>query len=315
MNMTYDGVLVLGSEAGTFMALSRDLELIDTVQLPEERVEISNSVAVDEDGGIYAVASTAMYRVQWTGTELSLDPADGAWRAEYEAGDGSVPGRLGAGSGTTPTLMGTSEDTDKFVVIADGQELMHVVLFWRDEIPADWEPIAPGKDRRIAAETPITFGDEEATRTATEQSITVRGYDAMVVSNSYGAPFDRPSGISWLAPFFSGLPAIQPHGVEKFSWDPETSTFPSAWANSVLSCPNGIPSMSAASGLAYCWGARGGIWALEGIDWGDGTSVFTRFLTGAVRFNSFYAATEVGPYGTVASGTLSGATQFVPKAG
>ena len=68
------------------------------------------------------------------------------------ADDVPSPIRLGPGSGSTPSLMGTKADDDRFVVITDGQALMHLVLFWRDEVPDDWEPIAPGKDPRIACE-------------------------------------------------------------------------------------------------------------------------------------------------------------------
>ncbi len=109
-------------------------------------------------------------RVLWTGSELTLDPASGAWRAAYEIGAGQQGGRLGKGSGSTPTLMGTG-DGDRFVVITDGQDVMHLVLMWRDDIPSGWEPIAPGKDLRIAAEVPVTFGNPDAEVAYSEQSV------------------------------------------------------------------------------------------------------------------------------------------------
>ncbi len=124
-------------------------------------------------------------RVQWTGSELTLDPASGAWRAAYEIGAGQQGGRLGKGSGSTPTLMGTG-DGDRFVVITDGQDVMHLVLMWRDDIPSGWEPIAPGKDLRIAAEVPVTFGNPDAEVAYSEQSVLVRGYGAVVVNNRLG---------------------------------------------------------------------------------------------------------------------------------
>ncbi|MCA9771047.1 MAG: hypothetical protein KC466_01485 [Myxococcales bacterium] len=312
LNLTYDGWLVLATAKGTVAVLARDFSEIRYVFLDTEPgEEVTNSIAVDEDGGIYVVTSQSVYRVQWDGISLSTDPADGAWSAPYEPGPSvPAPGRLGTGSGTTPTLMGTGDD-DKFVVIADGQELMHIVLYWRDEIPVDWVPL-PGKDPRIAAEMPITFGDPAATRSITEQSITVRGYDAMVVSNTYrNWPFS--GGLfGLLVTFFSGNPLYQPFGVEKFQWDPVTRTLATAWANPDLSCPNGIPSMSAATGLAYCYGARGGQWTVEGIDWATGAEVFHVF-TGSTSFNSLYAATEIGPGGSIASGTVGGPLFLTPQ--
>jgi hypothetical protein len=110
---------------------------------------------------IYVVTSRKMYRVQWTGTELSTDEAKGGWIADYETGGDQSGIRLGNGSGTTPTLMGTGSQ-DRFVAITDGSELMNIVLFWRDEIPVDWHQIPGTKDRRIAAQVPVRFGDPEA---------------------------------------------------------------------------------------------------------------------------------------------------------
>ena len=161
-----------------------------------------------------------------------------------------------------PTLLGTGTG-DKLIAIADGQTFMHVNLFWRSDIPADWTGLV-GHDLRLAAEAPITFGDPTATRSATEQSLTGRDYDVMAVSNAYGAPYDTQGGK--LAVFNSGNPDIAPHGAEKFRWDPATRTIASVWTNTTVSCPNGIPSMSTATGYAYCWGARNGFWGLEGLD-------------------------------------------------
>ena len=63
--------------------------------------DISNSFAVDNEGGVYVVTQKAMYR---------LDPAaDGTpavtWREQYENSGIAKPGQVHAGSGTTPTVM------------------------------------------------------------------------------------------------------------------------------------------------------------------------------------------------------------------
>ncbi len=308
MSLTYDGEIILISKAGVVMALDRDFTDFQYVVLPGGE-NVSNSIAIDEDGGIYVVTESKLFRVQWTGSALSLDEADGAWSVDYDSGPAvPAPGRLGPGSGTTPTLLGSGTE-DKLVAIADGQVLMHVNVFWRDEIPADWSGL-PGEDPRLAGDAPITFGDPSATRSVTEQSLTGRGHDVMAVSNAYGPPFDTQGGN--LAVFSSNLPSVAPHGAEKFHWDPVTRTLESQWANTTVSCPNGIPSMSAATGYAYCWGARNGYWTFEGMDWQTGASVFRKVLLQASTDNSAYAATEIGPFGSIMSGTLGGATMLFP---
>ncbi len=292
MTLTYDGWLAFATSAGTVGVVSRDLSAYRLLQL---QGQVSNSIATDENGGIYVVTSQNMVRVQWTGSELTLDEASGAWSADYETGGDPAAGRLGAGSGATPSLMGVGEQ-DRFVVITDGQDLMHLVLFWRDDIPEGWEPIAPGKDRRIAAEIPVTFGDPAATSSVSEQSVLIYDYGAVVVNNDYGP--DAPAG------FMAVFEGRVSYGVEKFEWDPDAKELQSVWANPDIACPNGIPSMSAATGLIYCIGKRGQTWTLEAIDWNTGDSNFFQNL--GEQYNSTYAATEIGPNSAILTGVTGG---------
>jgi hypothetical protein len=311
MNMTYDGFLVLATSKGVVCAVDRHLSSHACLILPSNRTEgydeVSNSIAVDETGGVFIVTNKKMHRVQWTGNNLSMNTQDGAWSANYEVGpDEPLPGRLGTGSGSTPSLMG-SAGMDQFVVFTDGQELTHLVLMWRGDIPHDWTAIAPGKDRRIAAEIPVTFGNAAATRSISEQSVLVRGYSAMVVNNDY--KFDSsqwPGLLSKATVFISNLAFNAPYGVERFSWNPNVREFNSDWANPNISCPNGIPTMSAASNIAYCIGQRNRVWNLEGMDWDTGESVLDFSLGILPANNSFYAATQIGDNRDIVTGTFGG---------
>jgi len=309
LNLTYDGRLVFATSAGRVGVITRDFNDAQMLQLGAGDEELSNSFAVDEDGGIYIVTSKTMYRVQWTGAVLTQDEARGAWSLPYEAGPQTLqPGRLSIGSGTTPTLMGF-DDQDKLVVICDGQELMHLVAYWRDKIPDDWQPIAPGWDRRIAADMPVTFGDPFETNATTEQSLTVWGYDVAVVNNYFGP--DALSGV--FAPLLSNLPLYAPYGVEKFTWDPVRRDLVFAWANRLISCPNGVPSMSNGSGLMYCIGQRDAAWTLEAIDWETGASAFHVTLGRDIKYNSFWANTEIGPDRNIITGTFLGTLDIRPR--
>ncbi len=318
LNMTFDGFLVFVTRCGLVGAVSRDFAEFAwlALTLPPDTgrdvaLEISNSIAVDETGGVYVVTNRTMNRVQFSRDEqpsLSLE-----WSAAYQTTDEQSPGRLGTGSGTTPTLMGFG-DQDQFVVIADGQALMHIVLFWRGEIPADWQGL-PGRDRRIAAEYPVTFGDADAVVSTTEQSLTVRGYEIAAVSNRYGElprffkRFARKrmgNDIGKMTIYRSNHPSIAPYGVEKFVWDPQRRSLRTAWSNPAISCPNGIPTMSEATGLMYCIGQRDGCWTMEAIDWDTGKSAFHNKLAKNADFNSFYAATEIGGDANILTGTFGG---------
>ena len=353
MTLTFDGNLAFATELGNLFVMSPDVDP-DAVEATavsanpgcpttdaEELEIVSNSLAADESGGIYLLTSVAMYRFDWDGDNLTQ-----AWRAEYEV-DADVPSpiRLGPGSGSTPSLMGTEADDDRFVVITDGQALMRLVLFWRDEIPTDWEPIGPGKDRRIACEFAVDFGTGTTTAIS-EQSVAVRGYSAIVVNDLLTDPtINPPSNLPFAAvaqnlvsALEGGIPEKAPFGVERIDWDPAMRTCETIWENAEISIPNAIPSISETAGLVYGTGQRDGQWGLEGLDFvtgdssvwvpaGDGvcpgdSDGVAGALPGVSEVlevvpdsceNSVYAATTVGPDGMVYQGTLAGYTRYVPS--
>ena len=268
---------------------------------------VSNSIAVDERGGIYVVTSEAQHKLRWDGRRLER-----GWRTPYETGGGEAGARVGAGSGATPSLLGTGPKQDRFVSITDGRDLMHLVLIWRNRIPEDWRPIAPGKPRRIACEVPVTFGDPEATASVSEQSVLVRGYANVVVNNAL--TIDQAVGAvpPTVRPVAGGLagqvPGNAPQGLERIDWNPRTRTCSSRWANREVSIPNGIPAMSTRTGLVYGIGQRGGTWGLEALDFASGESRFFEQLTPAPTENTFFAAATIGPDGDLYSGTFGGVT-------
>jgi hypothetical protein len=198
MNMTFDGWLIVPTEHGYLVAISRDFAQHHVIRLrhsegAEEKATkptgygwVRNGVAVDDEGGLYIASQEHMHKVVWDGEKLSNDPADGAWTARYL-------NEWGHGSGATPSLMGFG-DEDRFVVITDGQTLMNVVLFWRDAIPDDWTALPGAPDRRIAGMQPADMGDPELEAIQSEQSVVVAGYGALVVNNvPRNAPWYLPS--------------------------------------------------------------------------------------------------------------------------
>jgi hypothetical protein len=297
---------------------------------------VSNSIAADDSNGIYVVSSQRMMRFQADGSAISLD-----WEAAYDVGDTGSGIRLGAGSGSTPTLMGLPSDQDRFVVITDAQDVMHLVLFWRDDIPDDWTPISPTHDRRIACEVPVTFGDPDAPFTLSEQSVLVRGYASVVVNNliadeSVLQAFSGPIR-NILSAIESGRPSQAPFGVERIDWDPVTRTCSTVWVNPDISMPNTIPTMSAATNLMYGVGLLDGAWGLHALDFDTGSArffapartdscdqsfldalgpTFSALLTTWIEElpqlceNTTFAATQVGPDNSVYAGTFFGLTRY-----
>jgi hypothetical protein len=318
MNMTFDGWLVVATEHGYVVAIKRDFSDSRVVRLEhsegaEEKATrptsfgwIRNGFAIDADGGIYIASQDHMHKVVWTGDRLSTDEVAGAWSARYR-------NTLGHGTGATPSLMGFGEE-DRFVVITDGQPLMHVTLFWRDQIPSDWQQLPGAPDRRIAGMLPAHMGNPDLTTIQSEQSVAVAGYGALVVNNiPRNVPWYVPKQVDLLLSSYLGSnPEYQPFGVQKFQWDPLKRRFEDAWVNTQVSSPNSVPIVSHASNRVYLIGARNNHWTLEALDWTTGRMAF-HHLIGDHRYNSLFSGTLVDEAGRIHYGTVWGRVQLNPR--
>lgn len=308
LNMTYDGWLIVATEHGYIGAVSRDFKTVHTVRMrhsdgAEDKATgaagkgwVRNGFAVDEAGGIYIASQEHMHKVVWTGERLSVEESDGAWTARYLNG-------WGQGTGATPSLMGFGEE-DRFVVITDGEDLMNVVLFWRDEIPQGWEPPAGAPDARIAGMLPANMGDPELKALQSEQSVIVAGYGAFVVNNTpRNIPWYLPERAATLMISFTGSnPEYQPYGVQKFHWNPRQQQFENGWVNTAVSSPSTVPMASIGSNRAYLIGARDNQWTLEALDWDTGESDF-HYVIGGQRYNVLFSGTLLDEDGRVHYGT------------
>ncbi len=320
MNMTFDGWLIVPTEHGYVVAISRDLKEHRVIRLrhsegAEEKATrptgygwVRNGVAIDESGGLYIASQEHMHKLVWTGDRLSTDPADGAWTAPYLNG-------WGHGTGATPSLMGFGEE-DRFVVITDGEPLMNVVLFWRDGVPEDWEVLPDASDRRVAGVLPADMGDSELQEIQSEQSVVVAGYGALVVNNvGRNAPWYLPARASMLLISYLGsAPRYQPYGVQKFEWDPTTRVLRNAWVNREVSSPSCVPVVSYPSDRVYLIGARGNRWTLEALEWSDGHSAFHAVI-GGQRYNPLFSGTQIDEAGRIHYGTPWGRVRLAPVAG
>lgn len=318
MNMTFDGWLVVATEHGWIVAIKRDFSDYRAVRLRySEGAEgkatqstgygwVRNGFAIDKDGGIYIASQAHMHKVVWTGEKLSIDEADGAWAEPYN-------NEWGHGTGATPSLMGFG-DEDKFVVITDGAELMNVTLFWRDDIPDDWQQLEAAPSRRIAGMAPANMGNPDLKAIQSEQSVVVAGYSAVVVNNKpRNAPWYMPERAqSLLISFLGSSPRYQPYGVQAFRWNPETRKLEQDWVNMDISSPSCVPMISYASNTVYLIGARDNQWTLEAMDLDNGNSRF-HYVIGRQRYNVLFAGTLLDEDGRIHYGTPWGRVRLAPN--
>jgi len=325
-NMTFDGWIIMVTDLGALVAMSRDFQEIRTVMLnfsdeaPDYNAWVDtlglrgqywvrNPMAVDDDGSIYVASADHMHRVIWmAGSEdFSLSEADGAWTVQYSNVRDEVAGEGGLGTGATPSLIGFGDDEDKFVVITDGDPLMNMTYFWREEIPAGWEQIPGTLSRRVAGKLPADFGNDDPEFAQSEQSVVVSGYGAVVVNNEpRNVPESAPAQATRLySSFLGNEPLFQPKGMQKFEWDPEARELKEAWADPELSSPNSVPYISRDSNMVYTVGARDGLWTLEGVDFSTGASSF-HYVVGGARYNSLFSGVHLDQEGRIIYGNPFG---------
>lgn len=330
INVAPDGTIVLATVDGYVVALSEDFKTSTVLKLPQReegsRVKaakvgaedgfntfVRNGITIDDKGGVYLVSRDYVYRVQWTGSALSLDEKDGGWMVPY-------PNSSGRGSGTTPTMMGWGPNEDHLVVLTDGDKKNNAMVIWRDKIPDAWEGL-PGYDRRVAGVTPIQFGVSKNEPLQLELAPTVWGYGAVFLQ-AYLSDFNNneprlkkdSAAETWMASFFSyNKPGYGARGAVKVEWDAKTRKLNTAWRNTENYAAT-LPTLATKNATLYTMGARKGEWTLEGTDWGTGKVKVVYTLGKSQRFNPMFGIVQVADDGAlVCAGCGFGLLRVQPK--
>lgn len=254
---------------------------------------VSNSIAVDENGGIYVASNTIMRKLVWTGTTLSADGKYGAWSCAYTNSGNQMPPiiKFGNGTGSTPTLMGFGDDPDKLVVITDGAPQMNLVAFWRNEIPKGLQ--------RIAGQIPVTCGFTPPLPTwiQSEQSVVVYGYGAFVVNNipqTVSPEMQNANRFVQVALMGPAYPSA--YGAQRFEWYPASHKWASIWARPDVSSTSMVPihsewgTLGLSGNMALINGYMPGKgWEVLGLDWDTGKTVHETIFGDANLGNGAYA--------------------------
>ena len=303
VTITYDGkLIVLSSNAVFALDPSLDGEPQQVRFGPDEVV--SNSMSIDDRGGIYVASDSRMHKVVWTGDTLSNDPADGAWTTAYDFGHEPPSVKFGVGTGSTPTLMGFGDDADRLVVITDGSDRMKLVAFWRDDIPEGFVQKPDTASDRIADQIQVSAGlNPPPEFIQSEQSVVVNGYGAFVVNNI------RPEGAKdRLVDVLAGGPVFHPpRGMQRFEWDPDAHNWTSVWERGDVVSTSMVPAASSQSGTVFVNGytdADG--WEVTGLDWRTGETV-QRVIFGHDNLgNGAYAIIQFAPNGDLIFNSVGG---------
>ena len=266
LSMTYDGHIVITFSNGVAV-IDRDLNASSAsfYKFGDDE-SVTNSIAIDENNGIYVASNTIMRKLVWNGTTLSDNMADGAWSCPYTPSVVPPAGKMENGTGYSP-LMGFGNDPDKLVVITDGAKQMNLVAFWRDNIPQG--------SQRIAGQIPVTCGFLSLPEwIQSEASVVVYGYGAFVANEIPGTISPDLEGqnlmlnLTLLGPAYPGA-----YGVERFQWNTSTHKWSSVWARSDVETSTGSThsqsgNMAIVPGYRLPYG-----WEVLGLDWDTGKTV------------------------------------------
>lgn len=275
--MTYDGHIAVAMP-GIVAILDRELSSMEYVMLPDEAID--NGVTVDPGGGVFVVTSKYMRRLDWNGSRLSVDEADGAWAEPYDYVPN--PKAFSRGAGNTPTLMGFGDNAHRLVIIADAGEPVKIVAMWRDQIPDDFTGVEGATSRRVAGQLPIRFNPAATI----EFSPHVNGYGTMMMASAWDEPALGPDGFDYYGTLFTaGVSRRAPRGSEKFTWHPETYTLMSDWVTDFPS-QVALHPVSAESNTVTLCAIENGVYSLVVLDWDTGQQVGTVTLGSNPIFNA-----------------------------
>jgi hypothetical protein len=225
INMTYDGFLVVAMP-GVVAVVSRDLSHVFAAPMPGEAID--NGICLDDDRGVYVVTSAYMRKLVWTGSQLSVDEADGAWKEPYPYVTDKPGLWLSRGAGATPTCMGFGPDEDHLVVLSDAGDPVKVVAFWRDEIPSDTQPVDGVASLRTASAVKLDF----PIATTIEWSAQVCRDGVLMFASDFPDPAVLPGAEAHamqttLASM--GYTREGPRGAQRFRWNTDTKTLEASW--------------------------------------------------------------------------------------
>lgn len=265
----WDGLIWFATRRGIVGAVDPKDGSVHSEDLGED---IANSLAVDEDGGVFVVSTGAMYRMQADGQGRPQV----TWRQQYDRGSEQKPGQLSQGSGTTPTLL-----PNGLLAITDNAEpRMNVVFLRRDN----------GQE---VCRAPVFEEDQSAT----DNSLVAVGNGVVVENNyGYGSPLTTILGFA-TSPGFARVDVV---GGE----------CEVAWTSDAIG-PSSVAKASLATGLLYAYTKRPSIWGvsawyLTALDLRTGKHVFSIRTGTGILMNNHYAAITLGPDGAAYIATLAG---------
>ena len=270
----FSGNVWFATKSGVVGNVNPKTEVVKWINLPGET--ISNSFAMDKDGGVYIVSTAALYRFDAgsDGTPVTT------WRAVYDNTGETKPSQKSAGSGTTPTVMSGGR-----VAIVDNANPENVVVY----------RTSPNAGNRKICQAPVFSKDASAT----ENSLIAIG-DSLIAENNFG--------YSVIADTTKGKTTTP--GMARVDVTAAGECV-NVWTNNKVIAPSVVPKFSAKTGLIYTYTKPAGPgtidrWYWTALDYRTGRIVYSVLTGTGVFFNNSYASLYLSPSGVGYAGVIGG---------
>lgn len=212
------------------------------------------------------------------------------WSESYDQGKRRKPGQTSRASGTTPTLF----LDERFVAITDNADPRMNVLVY------DTSPELAEGEREVC-EVPV-FADGKS---ASDNSLIAMGH-SLFIENNYGYNLLTATNGRSSEP-----------GLARIDVDREQGTCAAVWENDEIRIPS-VVSKGSSTGVLVSYTRDHSLWGIDAwyftaVDAETG-EVMWRVRSGSgPMVNNHYAATYLGPDGSIYTGATGGIVALVPK--
>jgi len=176
------------------------------------------------------------------------------------------------------------------------------LLYWRDNIPDDWQQLSGTTSRRVAGVVPVDFGDKNLTNSYSENSATIFENGAVLANNQVKTHEKMTMDVQ----LKMKDPVRTPYGVQKFQWNSTTRRLEVAWTRDDVSSPNSTPVVAMKNRQLHVVGLKSGQWVMETLDWDTGKTRAVYTLGRSERYNPIMLALQILPNGDPIFATFGG---------
>jgi hypothetical protein len=249
-------------------------------------VEIENSFATDQSGGVYIATNRKLYRF---GAGPGGVPKI-VWQVTYPNSGESKPGQVDDGTGTTPTVM-----PGGYVNITDNADPMDIMVYRTAAKP--FKVVRRhGHKRRVALPRQVCKVPIFSKGASADENSVITAGRSMIAEDNYG--YKDPTSVQG---------KVTSPGFVRVDLNKSGTGCHRVWQTMTDSAPTAVSKLSLATGLVYSYTVdANNDWYWTGIDFRTGKTVYKSYAGTGIGYNNNYAGISISPRGVEYLGSLGG---------